>query len=35
MGKKAKTVPHGFIEIVNECKHKPGKLWADQREESS
>ena len=26
---KAKTVLHGFIEIVNEFKRKPNKLWAD------
>ena len=24
--KKAKAVPHGFIEIVNIFKHKPNKL---------
>ena len=24
--KKGKTVPHGFIEIVNEPKRKPNKL---------
>ena len=28
--KKAKTVLDGFIEIVNESKRKPTKLWADQ-----
>ena len=28
--KKAKTVFHGFIEIVNESKHKPNKSWVDQ-----
>ena len=28
--KKAKTVLYGFIEIVNECKPKPNKLWVDQ-----
>ena len=31
--KKAKTVLHGFIEIVNILKHKPNKLWADQERE--
>ena len=25
--KKAKIVLHGFIEIVNEFKHKPSKFW--------
>ena len=29
--KKPKTVAHGFIEIVNESKCKPNKLWVDQR----
>ena len=29
--KKAKTVLHGFIEIVNESKRKPNKSWVDQR----
>ena len=29
-GKKARTVPHGFIEIVRHYKRKPNKLWADQ-----
>ena len=29
MDKKAETVFHGFIEIVNESKYKPNKLWAD------
>ena len=29
--KNAKTVLHGFIEIVNESKRKPNKLWLDQR----
>ena len=28
--KKAKTVLHGFIKIVNESKRKPLKLWVDQ-----
>ena len=28
--KKAKTVFHVFIEIVNESKHKPNKSWIDQ-----
>ena len=28
--KKGKTILHGFIEIVNESKHKPNKLWVDQ-----
>ena len=32
--KKAKTVPHGFIEIVNIFKHKPNKLWDDQERET-
>ena len=27
--KKAKTVLHGFIEIVNESECKPNKFWAD------
>ena len=31
--KNAKTVLHGFIEIVNESKRKPNKLWLDQRKE--
>ena len=30
---KAETVLHDFIEIVNESKHKPNKLWVDQRKE--
>ena len=25
--KKSKTIPHGFIEIVNYFKHKSNKLW--------
>ena len=32
-GKNSKTVLHGFIEIVNESKRKPNKLWLDQRKE--
>ena len=28
--KTAKTVFHDFIEIVNESKRKPNKLWVDQ-----
>ena len=28
--KKAKTVRHVFIDILNESKHKPNKLWVDQ-----
>ena len=31
--KKVKTVPHGFIEIVNTFKHKPNKSWAVQERE--
>ena len=31
--KKAKTVFHGFIQVVNESKHKPNKLWVDQGRE--
>ena len=31
--KKAKTVLHGFIEIVNKYKYKPNKLWLDQWKE--
>ena len=31
--KKAKIVFHGFIEIVNESKRKPNKLWVDQGKE--
>ena len=27
---QAKTVLHGFIEIVTESKRKPNKLWVDQ-----
>ena len=28
-----KTVPHGFIGIINESKHQPNKLWVDQGKE--
>ena len=28
--KKSKRVLHGFIEIVNESKHKPNELWVSQ-----
>ena len=28
--KKSKPVPHGFINIVNEYKWKPNKLWVNQ-----
>ena len=31
--KKAKTVLHGFIWIVNDSKRKPNKLWVDQGRE--
>ena len=31
--KKAKTVFHGFIEIVNESNRKPNKLFVDQGRE--
>ena len=31
--KKAKTVLHGFIEIANESKHTPYKLWVNQGRE--
>ena len=31
--KKAKTVLHGFIEIVNESKLKPNRLWVAQGNE--
>ena len=31
--KKPKKILHGFIDIVNEFKCKPNKLWADQRRE--
>ena len=33
-GQKAKTVFHGFIEIVNESKRKPNELWVDRENES-
>ena len=29
-GKKGKTVPNAFIQIVNESNRKPNKLWVDQ-----
>ena len=32
-GKKGITVLNAFIEIVNECSHKPNKLWVDQGRE--
>ena len=28
-----KTVPHGFIGIINESKHQPNNLWVDQGKE--
>ena len=31
--KKAKTVLHGLIRLVNEYKCKPNKLWADKEKE--
>ena len=31
--KKAETVPHGFIEIINQSKCKPNKLWVGQAKE--
>ena len=31
--KKAKTVLHGFIEIINKSKRIPNKLWVDQGKE--
>ena len=31
--KKATTILYGFIEIVNESKCKPSKLWVDQEKE--
>ena len=31
--KKAKTVLHGFVEIVNGSKIKPNKKWVDQGRE--
>ena len=33
--KKSKNVFHSFIEIVNESKHQPNKLWVDQGREFS
>ena len=32
-GKKAKTVLHGFVEIVNESYCQPNKLWVDEGRE--
>ena len=31
--KKAKTLLHGFIGIVNESRRKPNKLWVGQGRE--
>ena len=31
--KKAETVLHGFIEIVNKSNHPPTKLWVDEGRE--
>ena len=31
--KKAKTALYGFIEILNESKRQPNKLWVDQEKE--
>lgn len=31
--KKAKSIFCGFLEIVSETKHRPSKLWVDQRRE--
>ena len=31
--KNFKTVLHGFIERVNECKQKPNELWVDEGRE--
>ena len=31
--KKAKTILNGFIEIVNESKRQPNKLWSDRGKE--
>ena len=28
-----KTVLHGFIELINESKRQPNKLWVDQGRE--
>ena len=33
MDKKARAVLPGFIEIVNESKSKPNKLWVDKGRE--
>ena len=30
---KTEAVIHGFVEIVNESKHKPNKLWVEQGRE--
>ena len=30
---KVKAVPHGLIEIIEESKRKPNKLWVDQGRE--
>ena len=27
--KNGKTVLNAFIEVINECNHKPNKLWVD------
>ena len=31
--KKDETVLNAFIKTVNECNHKPNKLWVDQERE--
>ena len=31
--KMGKTVLHGFIELINESKRQPNKLWVDQGRE--
>ena len=31
--KNAKTILHGFVEIINKSKRKPNKLWFDQERE--
>ena len=33
MDKKAKTAHYGFIEVINESKCEPNKLWVDQGRE--
>ena len=33
LDEKAKTVHHGFFEILNESKLKPKKLWVDEGRE--